>query len=271
MTTHRVSPLLAKYGPAAVVTGAAGGIGAGFARCLAQHGFDLILTDIDADRLERTSQALRHESPRTIRHIAIDMRSAEAVTRLTDFTGTDDVGLLVCNHLYPGGSYQVLDTEPVELDHQLAANLHAYVDLAHTFGLKFRLRGRGGVILMSSLTAVVGSPYVTTYGASKAFLMAFGSGLGFELRNTGVDVLTLVASSVNTETYRRSAHKRSRLFPPMEVDDFVEAGLVQLGKRWVAVPGARNLLTASLLTRLLPRQLATAIMGRTMESMLRAR
>jgi short-subunit dehydrogenase len=42
------------YGPAAVITGAAGGIGAGFARVLGSRGFDLVLTDINADGLQRT-------------------------------------------------------------------------------------------------------------------------------------------------------------------------------------------------------------------------
>lgn len=121
---------------------------------------------------------------------------------------------------------------------------------------------------MSSLTAVVGAPFVTTYGASKAFILAFGSGLGYELGAFGVDVLTLVPSSVNTETYQKSARKPSRIFPAMEVDEFVVAGLSSLGRRWVAIPGRRNVLTAAVLTRLLPRQYATSIMGRNMQTML---
>jgi hypothetical protein len=73
---------------------------------------------------------------------------------------------------------------------------------------------------------------------------------------------------VNTETYQKSASKPSRIFPAMEVDEFVVAGLSSLGRRWVAVPGRRNVLTAAVLTRLLPRQYATSIMGRNMQKML---
>jgi short-subunit dehydrogenase len=266
-----ISDFAARYGPVALVTGSARGIGAGFARVLGDRGIDLILTDIDAEGLERTAEQLRVRTSRDVRTIALDMRSTDSLGQLDDFTGADDVGLVICNHLFPGGQWQVLDTELNQLHDQLDANVRAYVDLAHTFGRRLRERGRGGLILMSSLTALVGSPYVTTYGASKAFILAFGSGLGFELRSSGVDVLTLVPSSVNTETYRRSAKTASRIFPAMEVEEFVEQGLAQLGKRWVAVPGARNVLTASLLTRLLPRQLATSTMGRNMESMLRVR
>jgi short-subunit dehydrogenase len=264
-----MSDFTAKYGPVAVVTGSARGIGAGFARTLGDRGIDLILTDVDAEGLEHTADEIRARTSSKIRTIPLDMRSADAAQNLDDLTTADDVGLVICNHLFPGGQWQVLDTDLEQLHEQLDANVRADVDLAHRFGRRLRDRGRGGLILMSSLTAVVGSPYVTTYGASKAFILAFGSGLGFELRSSGVDVLTLVPSSVNTETYRRSAKKQSRLFPAMEVEQFVEHGLAQLGKRWVAVPGARSVLTASLLTRLLPRQLATSTMGRNMESMLR--
>jgi hypothetical protein len=44
--------------------------------------------------------------------------------------------------------------------------------------------------------------------------------------------------------------------------------LSSLGRRWVAIPGRRNVLTAAVLTRLLPRQYATSIMGRNMQTML---
>jgi uncharacterized protein len=258
------------YGPTAVITGAAGGIGAGFARVLGSRGLDLVLTDINADGLQRTADDLSAQHSHAVNTVVLDMTDPIAPQSLADFSSECDIGLVIVNHLFSGGSWQVLDTEVAQLNAQLDANVRAYVGLARIFGDRLRRRGRGGLVLMSSLTAVVGSPYVTTYGASKAFILAFGSGLGYELRSSNVDVLTLVPSSVNTETYRRSARKPSRLFPPMEVDDFVEQGLAKLGKRWVAVPGARNAVIAGMLTRILPRQVATSVMGRNMESMLRA-
>ena len=99
-------------------------------------------------------------------------------------------------------------------------------------------------------------------------MLAFGSALAYELRNTGVDVLTLVPSSVNTETYQRAEQAPSRVFPTMEVSDFVNEALGALGSRWVFVPGRRNALTADVLGRLLPRRTATSVMGRNLEKML---
>lgn len=266
-----VSDFAARYGPTAVVTGAAQGIGAGFARNLAARGLDLVLTDVQDGVVARLAQQIHEQTGRKIDSIGLDMCDPAAPRELDEFSAQHDVGLIVCNHLLPGGTWQVLDTDVELLHRQLQANVSAYVDLAHHFGRRLRHRGRGGLILMSSLTAAVGSPYVTTYGACKAFMLAFGSGLSYELGKSGIDVLTLVPSSVDTETYRKSTKKPSRVFPPMTVDDFVVKGLSHLGRRWVAVPGARNALTAALLMRLLPRRTAIALMGANMESMLRAR
>jgi uncharacterized protein len=259
-----------RYGPVALVTGSAGGIGAGFARELSARGLGLALTDIDTERLDATATAIRGSTGRDVETIGIDMTDRAAVATLDEATRHLDIGLVICNHLRGGGQGRFLDGDLEQFHNQLEANVRAYVDLAHCFGNRLRARGRGGIILMSSLTGVAGSPYVAIYGASKAFVLAFGSAIAYELRNAGVDVLTLVPSSVNTETYQRAEQQRSRAFPPMEVSDFVDGALGALGSRWVAVPGRRNAITADVLGRLLPRRTATSVMGRSLEKMLGA-
>jgi short-subunit dehydrogenase len=265
-----VSAFNTRYGPTALITGSARGIGAGFARALTDRGLEIVLTDVDEDGLNRTARQLRDRSARSVETIPLDMAAPGAAHALAERTAQRDVGLVICNHLMSGGRWQFLDSDVDLVHRQIDANVGAYVDLAHVFGNRLRQRQRGGLILMSSLTAVVGSPYVTTYGAAKAYILAFGSGLGYELRRSGVDVLTLVPSSVNTEAYRQAERSRSRAFPPMEVEDFAEQALRSLGKRWVAVPGLRNHVTATVLARVLPRQFATALMGRNMEKMIGA-
>jgi short-subunit dehydrogenase len=260
----------ARYGPVALVTGSAGGIGAGYARELAARGLSLVLTDINATGLESTAAEIQTSTGRDVDTIPLDMTDRSAVETLDAATRDLDVGLVICNHLRGGGAGRFLDGDLEQFHNQLEANVRAYIDLAHHFGNRLRERGRGGIILMSSLTGVAGSPYVAMYGASKAFVLAFGSAIAYELRNTGVDVLTLVPSSVNTETYQRAEQQRSRVFPPMDVRDFVVSALDALGSRWVAVPGRRNAITADVLGRLLPRRSATSMMGRNLEKMLGA-
>jgi short-subunit dehydrogenase len=257
--------LVDKYGPVAVITGAAQGIGAGFARALAAEGFDLLLCDIAGEKLSAFADQLQHESGRRVDVVVADLGEPEGPMKVAAAAEGSDVGLLICNHLRGTPSAWFLDGE---LEHHRAAlevNVRAYMDLAHLFGQTLRARGRGGIILMSSMTGVVGSPGVATYGASKAYILALGSALSYELGRAGIDVLTLVPSSVNTETYKASLHKQATGFAPMEVDQFVERALQALGRRPVCVPGARNAMTAQVLGRILPRRMALRVMGRSLE------
>ena len=121
---------------------------------------------------------------------------------------------------------------------------------------------------MSSMTGVVGSPYVATYGSAKAYILALGSALAYELRDSGVDVMTLVPGAVNTETYRRAQKDDVSSFPPMEVPIFVNDALAALGSEMVHVPGRQSALTMVALGRLLPRRVAVRLMGRSLEKLI---
>jgi short-subunit dehydrogenase len=252
----------------AVITGAAGGIGAGFATELAGRGLDLVLTDVNAERLERTAERIRTATSRSVRTVVIDMRRPDAAQQLSSFAGDELIGLFICNHLMGSSSGPFLEGDIDGCRVEIDVNVRAYVELAHVFGNRLHALRRGGMILMSSMTGVAGSPYVATYGASKAYILALGSALAFELRDSGVDVLTLVPGAVDTETYRRAQKDQVSTFPPMKVPVFVSAALGALGRTAVFVPGRQNAATAALLGRLLPRKAATAVMGRSLKKMI---
>ena len=72
-----------RYGPVALVTGAAGGIGAGFARELSSRGLDLALTDINLPGVEATAASIRESSGRAVTTLGLDMTDRSAVPRST--------------------------------------------------------------------------------------------------------------------------------------------------------------------------------------------
>jgi len=257
-----------RYGPTAVVTGSGRGIGYGYANALARRGLDLLLTDVDAEALHAAAQRLRESTGRSVSVLVVDMKEPDAAEALARAAEGLDVGLLVCNHLMTIQQGRFLDADPTLYRDEIGVNVCAYVELANRFGRRLQARGRGGIILMSSMTGVVGSPYVTTYGASKAFVLALGSGLGYELRNSGVDVLTLVTGAVNTESYRMVEEEQSSTFPPMDVDEFAELALGALGSKRVATPGRKNAIISAILGRVLPRGVALSLMGGTLEKLM---
>ncbi len=259
---------ISRYGPTAVVTGAGRGIGSAYAKALAARGLDLVLTDIDSEAVEAGAARLRSETGRPVPVVAADMPDPKSPELLATAAEGLDVGLVICNHLVPSQAGRFLEGDADLYRDEIGANVCAYVELANRFGRRLQERGRGGLLIMSSMTGVVGSPYVTTYGASKAFLLAFGSALAYELRNSGVDVLTLVPGAVNTDTYKKAEKQQTSTFRPMDVDEFVDEALGALGSKRVTTPGRKNAMTAALLGRLLPRSVAVSVMGRNLEKLL---
>jgi len=94
-------------------------------------------------------------------------------------------------------------------------------------------RGHGGIVLVTSGAAWVGSDYLATYGASKAFDLIFGEALWAELHPLGVDVLSMVLGPTDTPAFRRILQGRD--FPGIvSADDVARQMLASLpeGPTW---------------------------------------
>jgi short-subunit dehydrogenase len=139
-------------------------------------------------------------------------------------------------------------------------NCRSALALAHLLGGAMAARGRGGIVLMTSLAASQGNPLLASYAASKAFELVLAEGLWAELRGRGVDVLACRAGATRTPGYAASRPKRS--VPLMEAEVVARGALDALGRGPVTVAGALNRVAAFAFGRLLPRRTSIQIMGR---------
>src|SRR5262245_43597888 len=258
-----------RYGPWALVAGASDGIGAAFAGVLAAHGLNVILVARRADVLARTASGLRRAHGTKTRTLVADLSTPQGIAAV--LASTEDVGLAVCNAgLAPIGDF--LDLTPDQVDAMLDLNCRAAAQLAHGFGRRLRDRGRGGVILLSSVASYQGSALVAHYAATKAYLRVLAEGLWYEWRPHGVDILACCPGLVATPTYEREHPTPGPLVPPaMDADDVARQALASLGRRPVMVPGGRNRATAVLASRLMPRRVAIALSSRQTAAMYRTR
>jgi short-subunit dehydrogenase len=131
-------------------------------------------------------------------------------------------------------------------------NCRAPLLLAHRFGAPMLARGRGGVILMTSLSGVAGAGYVATYAATKAFDWLLAEGLHHEWKPRGVDVLAAVAGLTDTpHTYANGL----RVDPAaaMQPEDAVRDFLGALGRAPFHIAGETNRAAFAMLERL-PRE-----------------
>lgn len=248
-----------RYGPWALVAGASEGIGAAFARSLARRGLDLVLVARRPEPLAELEREITASSSVRVRSLSLDLGAPGSGGALEERTADLDVGIVVYNAaLAPRGEF--LD---IPLGSQLTAidvNARGPLELAHRFGQRFASRGAGGIVLLSSLTAFQGSPFVATYAATKAFLLALAEGLWHELAPRGVDVLAVCAGATRTPSYLRQ--RSSRGAPgELEPDRVAEEALASLGRNPFVIPGRINRIASQLMRRGLTRRAAIRLMG----------
>src|SRR5262249_11662181 len=139
-----------RYGPCALVAGAAVGLGAEWARQVAAQGLDLILVDRDAGALDATVDEIRRDRHVAVHPVALDLARPALVAALHPHVAGREIGLLVYNAAL-GFVAPFLEMRADQLQATLDVNCRGPLFLAHAFLPAMVRRGRGGVVLMSSL------------------------------------------------------------------------------------------------------------------------
>ncbi|MEN6472953.1 MAG: SDR family NAD(P)-dependent oxidoreductase [Syntrophaceae bacterium] len=253
---------LARYGPWALVAGASTGIGEAYARQLAQRGMNVVLLARGREKLETLARELRDHYAAQVRPIAIDLGSEHLLDELLPQVDDLEIGLLI----YNAGNSEVREFTQAPLEDLLAifnVNCRGPLLLCHALGPGMVRRGRGGVILMSSMAGLQGSGLVADYAATKAFDIVLGEGLWEEWRHHGVHVLSVVAGATLTPTVmHRINQEELKRSPAMLPDDVAREALDALDKGPRRVIGTFNKLGAVLLERLLSRRLRVRMITR---------
>ena len=247
------------YGPYALVVGGSYGLGAAFAEAIARRGVDLVLLARQEDRLQATAARLKETYGVDVVAFAADVADYESVKeRLGDLKVA--IGLLVYDAAYaPIGLFE--DVSEHQLVRATEVNVRAPLLLAKLVSGPMIERGRGGIVLMSSLAGSQGSPNIAAYAATKSFNAILAEGLWKELKPHGVDVLACMAGAILTPGYQE-AESAKPAPGTLEAREVAEQTLRALGKGPIVIPGAVNKLARFMLTRLLSRRAAIAIMSK---------
>ena len=248
-----------KYGPYALVAGGSVGLGAAFAEAIARRGVNLVLVARQEDRLKATAARLRETYGIDVIALAADMADFDDVKRRIGALDVS-IGLLVYDAAFaPIGLFE--DTSEDHLALAMAVNVKAPLLLTRLLSAPMIERGRGGIVLMSSLAGGQGSPHIAAYAATKSFNAILAEGLWKELKPRGVDVLACCAGAILTPGYQQ-AEKAKPAPGTMKAADVAERTLNALGRGPIVVPGAVNKVGRFVLTRLVSRRAAIAIMSK---------
>ena len=225
-----------RYGPWGIVAGASNGIGAGFARSMAKRGLNVVLMARRGDALAQTADEIEASYGVATRVLVADLTSADVLDRVGEATADLDIGLMVYNAGAVHGVARFLDQQVRDPLYLIDLSCRGPVLWTHHFGRRLRARRSGGMILMSSMSGLVGSALTVTYSATKAFDINLAEGLAVELAPYGVDVMAVIAGLTRTPTMVDSG-ARLEGFPMMEPDEVSEEALEALGSGSIVVAG----------------------------------
>lgn len=251
-----------RYGPTALVTGAANGIGRGFAEGLATRVPSLLLVDIDAEGLDATARALGQAHDVGIETLVADLGQLSELGRVCETALAREVGLLVNNAGFGfTGSFLGRDLQ----DHLdvLDVNIRAKLVLSHRLAPAMVDRGRGGIIFTASIASILGAPGVGHYAATKAYIRGLSECLYGELHAKGVDVIALMPGLTRSKGVTAGlSDEEIRALPAMDPGPVAQAALDALGRRPWVIPGFKNRLKGFLM-RHAPRGPLLRRMGRS--------
>lgn len=175
--------------PTAVVTGAGSGLGRAIAVDLANRGFLVKVTDIDADAAARTAAEIGAGATAA----ALDVRdeaACRAAAAMARKSGSLDVWVNNAGVLFTGMAW-----EQDEEDRRTMLDVNALGTMNGTVAAldEMIVAGRGHVINVISLAGLAAPPGEVNYAASKHAAMAFTLGTLFDLRRSGISGIEISA------------------------------------------------------------------------------
>ena len=190
-------------GKVAVVTGAAQGIGASYARALAAEGARVVIADVlNGDSVARDIQSAGGQAE--WQHC--DVTNSPSVAKVMDHATRQHGGLdiLVNNAAVFGNLKQKPFTEIAssEWSRVFDVNVRGVFECCKAASPHMKARGAGKIINISSGTVFKGTPYLLHYVASKGAVIAMTRSLARELGPVGVRVNCIAPGLVMSESVK---------------------------------------------------------------------
>lgn len=185
-------------GRMAVVTGAANGIGRGIALRLAREGAAVGILDYDAAGCEQVLQAISGFSGKGIALPADVSNPAEmncAISRLEEAYGSATIAVHSAG-IMPTGT--LLETSEAEWDRVHAVNVKGAFLLCKEVVPHMLREKHGSIVLVSSITGVVGMPGLAAYSSTKGALISLARALAIDYAREGIRVNSIAPGTIDS-------------------------------------------------------------------------
>ncbi|MDJ0508922.1 MAG: SDR family oxidoreductase [Crocosphaera sp.] len=184
----------------ALITGASSGIGEAFAEQLATRQTNLILVARSQDKLYNLAEKLQARTPIDVEVIVQDLTEPQAGQKVYDWV--QDKGLsvdLLINNAGFGDYGPLVERELSKQLEMVQLNVKVLVELTHLFLCQMQKKGQGSIINVSSIAGFQALPYLSTYAATKAFVLSFTEALWAENKDKGINFLALCPGATESK------------------------------------------------------------------------
>jgi NAD(P)-dependent dehydrogenase (short-subunit alcohol dehydrogenase family) len=192
-------------GKVAIVTGAGGGIGEGYARGLAAHGAKVVVADIAAEDGERVAASIRDASGEAVA-VSVDVGSPESARALAAQTTEAYGGVdFLVNNAAIFGDMKIDSMLKVDWDyyrHFMNVNVNGALLCTRACYRSMRSRGGGAIVNQSSTAAWMSIGY---YGLAKLAVNGLTQSLARELGPQGIRVNAIAPGPTDTEALAKTA------------------------------------------------------------------
>ncbi|UFZ01581.1 SDR family oxidoreductase [Bradyrhizobium ontarionense] len=199
-------------GQVAVITGSSRGIGRASAELLAQLGAKVVISSRKADACEEVARGIRANGG-DAHVIACNISRRAEVDALIDgaIKHYGQVDILVCNAAVNPYYGPLLDITDEAFDKIMASNVKSNLWLCAKAIPPMAARGKGSVIIVSSIGGLRGSTVIGAYGISKAADFSLCRSLAGEWGPQGVRINCVAPGLVKTDFARALWEDEARL------------------------------------------------------------
>ena len=225
----------------AIVTGASSGMGREFVRQLS--GFVEVEEIWAIARRAEALEALKAEVTVPVRPICLDLLDSKSFETLEKMLSSEKPNVALLVNAAGFGKFGAYHKVSVQDDCRMI-DLNCKALLVMTRMVIPYMQPGGHILELDSLSAFQPVPYITTYGATKAFVLSYSRAMNRELKDKGIRVMAMNPGWVKTEFFNHAFQTNGdgevRYFDRLyEAKDVVAVGLKDLyrSKKDYSVPG----------------------------------
>ena len=186
----------------AVVTGADGGIGIEFCRALAGRGCSLLMVSVTVDQLRDAAIEIENRFGVCAVPLTLDLTDPDSVSKLAECLSDKEIEAdYVINNAGIFSFRELVDTPEAKINCFIDLHVRATTMLSLFFAAKFKERGSGHILNMSSMSCWMPMPGLAMYASTKAYIRVFTRSLNYELKDYGASATVAAPGGIATSLF----------------------------------------------------------------------